>query len=373
MSLIHVVLVPGFFSFDTIGVLRYFHGVTRTLEEHFKELGVDATVHELVSLPTASIRRRASYVKRKLAELAGSDDYPVHVIAHSTGALDVRLMLTPTADLPDDVGFPVQDRIRSVVSISAPHFGTPLARFLGSAPGQVALRTGSLVFFQALTRLRWPTRLGLKAWRWSSKLDDYLGLKNTVADELIHALGELSDHETAPLLELLRGIERDQALLFQLTEQACDLLNAATANPPGVRCASVVTRAPRPSLRALMRFRHDIYAQTTYAVYSVVHHLTARTETLRPELLRPEQLNALREIYGAIPAPEDNDGIVPTLSQVWGEVLCAERADHLDSIGHFGLHEPGQAKGDWLPSGSDFDTQRFRALWRRVAEHIAAG
>ena len=372
MSLMHVVLVPGFFSFNTIGVLRYFHGVTQTLEEHYKELGVDVAVHELVSLPTASIRRRAAYVKRKIAELTASDDYPVHVIAHSTGALDVRLLLSPTSDLPDDVDFPILDRVQSVISVSGPHFGTPLARFLGSAPGQVALRTGSLVFFQALTRLHLPTRLALKAWRWSSKLDDYLGLKNTVADELIASLGELSENETAPLLELLRGIEHDQALLFQLTEQACDVLNAATANPPHVRCASVVTRAPRPSARALMRFRHDIYAQTTYAAYAAVHRLTSRTENLRPELLRANQLEALRQIYGEIPNPRDNDGIVPTLSQVWGEVLCGETADHLDGIGHFGVHEPGQAKGDWLPSDSGFDTQRFRALWRRVAEYIAA-
>ena len=50
---------------------------------------------------------------------------------------------------------------------------------------------------------------------------------------------------------------------------------------------------------------------------------------------RPRQARALRRTYRAIPSPDANDGIVPTLSQAWGHVVHAAVADHLDVLGHF--------------------------------------
>jgi triacylglycerol lipase len=66
----------------------------------------------------------------------------------------------------------------------------------------------------------------------------------------------------------------------------------------------------------------------------------------------------------------DNDGMVPTLSQVWGEIVHVTQADHLDVMGQYGEVERAGVHADWLPSGSGFDGQRSRALWRDVAGFV---
>jgi hypothetical protein len=70
-------------------------------------------------------------------------------------------------------------------------------------------------------------------------------------------------------------------------------------------------------------------------------------------------------------APEANDGIVPTASQLWGDPIAAVRADHLDVIGHF--HHPTHVPPhfDWLASGSGFARPQFERLWQRVAVWLA--
>jgi triacylglycerol lipase len=66
------------------------------------------------------------------------------------------------------------------------------------------------------------------------------------------------------------------------------------------------------------------------------------------------------------------DGIVPTNSQIWGEVVHATTADHLDVVGHFGALEASEQAGDWLPSQSRFDESQFERLWTDVAAFIVA-
>jgi hypothetical protein len=68
--------------------------------------------------------------------------------------------------------------------------------------------------------------------------------------------------------------------------------------------------------------------------------------------------------------------VVPIRSQIWGELVWAGLADHLDVLGHFrDLREPsetGVESGapphvDWLSSGSTFDHGRFEALMDAIA------
>jgi len=115
----------------------------------------------------------------------------------------------------------------------------------------------------------------------------------------------------------------------------------------------------------------DPAAQVTHAVYGALHQLIAASpirSALRPA---PSETRALRRAYGATPSTQASDGIVPTLSQVWGHVIHAAVADHLDALGHFqdASHDPPHV--DWLVSGSSFDRPRFEALVDDVVRFVA--
>ena len=73
---------------------------------------------------------------------------------------------------------------------------------------------------------------------------------------------------------------------------------------------------------------------------------------------------------GEVPGPEANDGIAPLRSQLWGELVWAGRADHLDVVGHF--DEPPEHR-DWLCSGSHFDRRCFDAMMDRIVAGMIAG
>jgi hypothetical protein len=62
-----------------------------------------------------------------------------------------------------------------------------------------------------------------------------------------------------------------------------------------------------------------------------------------------------------------NDGIVPTLSMLWGKLLFAAEADHLDVLGHFPDDVRPARHVDWLMSGSQFTRRRFDELMDAIA------
>jgi hypothetical protein len=82
----------------------------------------------------------------------------------------------------------------------------------------------------------------------------------------------------------------------------------------------------------------------------------------------------LARIYGRAPGARANDGVVPLRSQVWGKLVWAGYADHLDVLGHFrDARRRARPKAgrhtDWLASGAEFDRARFGEL----ADAIASG
>jgi hypothetical protein len=111
--------------------------------------------------------------------------------------------------------------------------------------------------------------------------------------------------------------------------------------------------------------------QTTYLLYRWLHHRTGGASTARLPPPDPSARDALRRALGALPAADDNDGVVPTWSQLWGEVLYAARADHLDVIGHFDDEDHVPPHHDWITSGSGFDRAGFDALWSSVIAFLA--
>ena len=96
-----------------------------------------------------------------------------------------------------------------------------------------------------------------------------------------------------------------------------------------------------------------------------------RLSRLAPERVPPlddAQANVLRDAFGTLPDAAASDGVVPTRSQPWGEVIDAVEADHLDILGHYGdlAHDPPHI--DWVTTGSGCTTPRFEAVWNAVVE-----
>ena len=91
-------------------------------------------------------------------------------------------------------------------------------------------------------------------------------------------------------------------------------------------------------------------------------------------LLRPDQVYALR--------PEDNDGVVNSVSMAWPDVDASRvvEADHADVMGHFRYNPPprledgvpGLRQYDLLNSPSGFTQESFEALWRNIGAFALA-
>ncbi len=367
----HLVLVPGFFGFANLGDFAYFAHVRELLGELGPPLGIEGEVRALHTEPTASLPRRAALLAETVATLLDQADGDVTLIGHSSGGLDARLLVAPGVSLPTlaDVER-CASRVRAVICVSAPHRGTPLAHLFGSLLGQQLLALLSLATIHALRTGRLPLAVALRL----AGLMRRPGSKPTgVLDQLfVQLLADFSVARRRAVEQFFAHVQRDQGLVEQITPAGMELFNASTHPRPGVRYASVVTRGREPGLRSLLRAGLDPYAQATHALYLGLHRFASRTPRNQLTHLSPPQADALRRVYGRIPDPAANDGIVPTLSQVWGDVIAAVWADHHDVIGHF--HQPTHVPPhfDWVASGTGFDRTGFEAVWRSVALYASA-
>ncbi len=116
-----VILVHGFSGWHELGAAgAYFHGVRATLARE----GVE--VFDPALPPFGAVEQRARLLARAIdAVLRRTGAAKVHLVAHSQGGLDARYVV-------DVLGF--GDRVASIVTISTPHRGTPLADIVDRAP-----------------------------------------------------------------------------------------------------------------------------------------------------------------------------------------------------------------------------------------------
>src|SRR5687768_17331384 len=289
----HVFLIPGFFGFVNFGRLVYFGHVRDFLEDAFARERLAVEIHRVRLGPTSSLRVRAAELLRFIRETA-PDDAALHLIGHSTGGLDARLLTSPGLTLDDEQDIERDaSRVKSVVSVAAPHRGTPLATFFSSLMGQQVLRLLSLGTIIVLRRGRLP--LGLLAR--SGSIAARLALRRSsppveilqhLESELLGSLDESEDQ----LRDFVRDVHGDQTLMSQLSPATMDLFESATSDRPGVRYGSVVASAKPPQLRTRLRLERRVWAHATYSLYSWLH--------------------------GRI---GDGDGIVPVTSQRHGTLL----------------------------------------------------
>ena len=368
----HIYLVPGFLGFANLGRITYFGHVGRILTERLTAAGLEPQIHIVRTPPTASLPIRAARVAELIDATAQRGGAPLHLIGHSSGGLDVRLLTAPGVELPTALDVErLADRVRTVVTIATPHHGTPLASFFATLRGQQLLQLLSLSTVYVLNFGHLP----LAALLWMGSLLVRFGGLIADSDLLDELFGRLLEDFTVgrrrAVRALLRDVVRDQALMLQLTPEAMEVFNASVLPRAGIRYGTVVTQAARPSLLSTLRMGLDPAAQVTHALYSALYHLIAATPGRVSPELASDEARALRRAYRAMPSPEANDGIVPTLSQAWGHVVHAAVADHLDVLGHFrdAAHKPPHV--DWLVTGSGFNRRRFEALWGDVAQFLA--
>ena len=368
----HVLLVPGFFGFANLGDFAYFGHVREFFAHHMRTSGIGGEIVVVQTFPTASLRRRAARVLETVAELTDVDDGVVHLVGHSSGGLDVRLFTAPGVSLPSTLDVEKYARkVRSVVSLSSPHRGSPLATFLSSVLGAQILRLISLFTIYTLRTGRVPIAAVFHLVRLLSLRQLPVAPGTLINNIYRDLLSDFSGDRREALEKFMVTVGDDQELLGQVTPAGMDLFNATTFDRPGVRYGSVVTCARTPGLRTAWSVGLSPFRQATHLLFHAFHRITARMPPTTIGLL-PQQRALLEGAYGGVPTLRDNDGMVPTLSQVWGEIIHATFGDHLDAIGHFYLPTHVPPHFDWLNSGARFTLGEFERIWHDVARFVFA-
>ena len=366
-----VFLVPGFFGFSSIHGLTYFQGVAEILTEVLTARGLDAEVLHCETLPTASIKRRALRVLEQVEARGGFEAEAIHFIGHSTGGLDVRLLVTPGVKLleKDQREELLGQRVRSVVSVSTPHYGTPLASFFATVQGRQILEVLAILATSEPGRF---ALLGLsKVLRLVAKADDPLGRRSTILDQLVNRVLKQVDRESE-LFDLLQSIAEDQGAIIQLMPEAMDLFQAAVTDRPGVRYGSVLTAAPPPFAHAIGE-RVNPESAAMVLLYGMLHKFSARVNhNYANQEISAAEIDQLQARLPFEVSAQSSDGVVPLFSQLHGDKVDVVLADHLDIVGQFKGHK-GRRLDDWLPSGAHFTRQRFEAAWTTIGDWIAAG
>ncbi len=365
-----IYLVPGFFGYSKLGGLNYFMRVRQVLETALAARGVQAAVHECRTQPTGSIRSRTVRLMEEIEANGGLEADEIHLVGHSTGGLDIRLLATPGVRVSsNDLGRRIADRVRTVITMATPHFGTPLATVFTTVPGRNLLELLSTL---ALSR---PGRLGIflgsKLATAVARFDDRFGLKDTPLDYAVAKLLQyITNNPDDPIWTFLREVSTDQGAIIQLTPEGTDLFNAAVIDRPGVNYRSIVVGAPPTSIRGILELIARDRAPTP-VIFRLMYALAARQHPAYPY---PSPAGAaLPILQEGFPFEVDhhtNDGVVPTLSQVYGQPILTVVGDHLDVVGQF-RNAGGDRMADWLPSGSGFTEDSFRQVYGTIADEVS--
>ncbi len=362
----YVYLVPGFFGFSSLGDLPYFPHVEAQLRAALAARGLDAQIITVQTRPTASLPHRAARLAETIAKTAPLNA-PLHLIGHSTGGLDARMLVSPATTLPTDAPVDrIARRVKSVVCISTPHHGTPLASFFNTLPGQQLLRGISVLGLSTLKRGGRPIAALLKVTAQLLRPNPNRINPTVLTQAYDHLLADFSESRRASLEQYLQEIRNDQALVIQLTPDGMEVFNATTRDRRTTRYGAVLSLGAPPELETPLSLGADLYGQATHALYATLHKLSTGGAT-------PDARAALLDALLGPGAESFSDGIVPTHSQLWGDTICAVRGDHLDLVGHFGDLQGEIPTVDWLASGSGFTWQDFEDVWDRISQFLCQG
>jgi hypothetical protein len=385
---------PCIFGFGKLAHYDYFAHVERALEARLRDAGHQVSSHVVDVLPTASLRRRAALLARFVKETAGDDDGPIHLLGHSTGGLDARLVASSTASLALAPGaLDWQPRLRSVTMMNTPHFGTPLAKFFATVNGQRVLFLISALTFIGLSVGATPLAAASSMVGLFGRLEQASHLGPAALGRSVHSLLRLLDDAGSPEVRgFLAAIQQDQGAVLQLTPEAMDLFQAGVEDRAGVLYQSTASMSPLASPRKWLTLAAHPLTAASMSIFTALHTVTAQEDRRYPcgAVLAAAPGAPASPFAGAqteamlaarLPGPIDlraNDGVVPLRSQLWGTLAWAGLGDHLDVLGHFRDARPSDGGGlalrhrDWLTSGSAFGLAQFGALADAIAKGMLA-
>lgn len=380
------------FGFTRLASYDYFAHVDRALHARFERAGQALETHVSDVLPTASVRRRAA----KLAELVArtaENDGPIHLLGHSTGGLDCRLVASPCAQLPvASEAVRWLPRLRSVTTMNTPHYGTPLASFFATSKGQQVLYALSAFTVIGLSIGARPLALASVLIGILGRGDRAIGLTIPVLDKAVESLLALVDDVRSPdVRTYLKAIKDDQGAMLQLSPEAMDLMVAGFADREGVAYQSTASMSPGASPRKWIRTILHPWQAASLALFTALHVITSNFDKRYPCGAIPADPrgegqapagdegtrangateDVLQRAFGCSPDLHANDGCVPLRSQLWGTLAWAGLGDHLDVLGHYRDESPDprvdRRHHDWLTSGSHFDDAHFEQLMDAIA------
>jgi hypothetical protein len=368
----HVYLIPGFFGFSQLGDVTYFRAVRETMERAFTKREARVAIFAVNTFPTGSLRRRAArLVDTILANQSHTFADKIHLVGHSTGALDARIVASPMLEsLAKNDAPTIRKKLSTIVSVAGPHYGTPVAHFFTTLYGK------QLLYFVTLTLIAslWRTPLSIAGDVMSVgyRLYDMLGLSEPLLEQFTdQILRGFSKERQAEVKTYLSSVLEDQSLMTQITPESMDILSGTLTTPSTVRLVSYGAVAPRPS-RAMQRIWRPLLSPLESTLYATLYNIASKNEgkfRYHPPIEPREAVTG--SLLPHMLDESENDGLVPSMSMICGEFRGFVRADHIDLIGHY-LRGPFERRdgADWLASGADFTRADFESLWTEIVDVI---
>ncbi len=334
------VLIPGYMGFVGTGPRFHYWGA---VSAELLKRGI-----EPVSVPTrpaASIEQRAKILRRNIVRLFRQGrplPRSLHLVGHSMGGLDARWLASPAVSV--HLPAPLQERLRTAVCIASPHFGTPLADF-----GR-AVRFDKFMAFcsRAALKMAEPNAVE-QVWRFfdSRKYALEKSLKGAPRDilSIFEDAAEDPQGRLPAVAQYLRSLSQLSGALEDMNPGRMRRLSARMTDAPNVRYVSYAAgvRAPR---------RASLYAFMDYHASRWQKGAAPRPAVLEGCIWpKTERVKADARL---------TDGVIPTLSQLWGETRGFAAVDHYAVIGRPDIIEPP----------TRFRREGFEALCGSLAEDI---